>query len=173
MKRWGNVLQISFTYIGTVVGAGFATGQEILQFFTRYGWMATLTIGIACALFVWLGIKLMLIAHELNAKSYEDLNNLLFGPKIGGYVSLFTLITLFGVTTVMLAGARLGVQGATAFARTERNAVHAAAHLHASDERDGCDHRRELYRGPPDDFLQRRDGMANLGSAGGVELDRA
>ncbi|UUZ79929.1 hypothetical protein LJK88_33630 [Paenibacillus sp. P26] len=104
MKRWGNVLQISFTYIGTVVGAGFATGQEILQFFTRYGWMATLTIGIACALFVWLGIKLMLIAHELNAKSYEDLNNLLFGPKIGGYVSLFTLITLFGVTTVMLAG---------------------------------------------------------------------
>ena len=26
------VLQIAFTYIGTIVGAGFATGREILQF---------------------------------------------------------------------------------------------------------------------------------------------
>lgn len=105
MKKWGSVLQVSFTYVGTVVGAGFATGQEILQFFTRYGWMATLTIGVASALFVWLGIKLMLLAGQLNAKSYEDLNKLLFGPKIGEWVSLFTMVILFGVTTVMLAGA--------------------------------------------------------------------
>lgn len=105
LKKWGSILQVSFTYVGTVVGAGFATGQEILQFFTRYGWMATLTIGIASALFVWLGSKLMLLAHEAKAKSYEDLNKLLFGNKVGGWISLFTLITLFGVTTVMLAGA--------------------------------------------------------------------
>ncbi|CAG7624608.1 hypothetical protein PAESOLCIP111_02641 [Paenibacillus solanacearum] len=105
MKKWGSILQVSFTYVGTVVGAGFATGQEILQFFTRYGGMATLTIGLATALFVWLGIKLMLISSDLGAKSYEDLNNLLFGRRIGNWVSLFTLVTLFGVCTVMLAGA--------------------------------------------------------------------
>ena len=29
--------RIAMAYIGTVVGAGFATGQEILQFFTHYG----------------------------------------------------------------------------------------------------------------------------------------
>ncbi|MCZ8514378.1 hypothetical protein O9H85_18515 [Paenibacillus filicis] len=104
MKRWGSIAQVSFTYVGTVVGAGFATGQEILQFFTRYGWMATLTIGIASALFVLLGIKLMLLAQEAGAKSYEDLNALLFGRNVGKWVSLFTMITLFGVTTVMLAG---------------------------------------------------------------------
>ena len=33
MKQAFRVLQIAFTYIGTVVGAGFATGQEILQFY--------------------------------------------------------------------------------------------------------------------------------------------
>ncbi len=105
MRRWGSILQVSFTYVGTVVGAGFATGQEILQFFTRYGWMATLTIGIASVLFVWLGIKLMLLANVAGAKSYEDLNKLLFGERIGSLISLFTLISLFGVSTVMLAGA--------------------------------------------------------------------
>lgn len=105
MRRWGSILQVSFTYVGTVVGAGFATGQEILQFFTRYGWMATLTIGITSVLFVWLGIKLMLLANAVGAKSYEDLNKLLFGERIGSLVSLFTLISLFGVSAVMLAGA--------------------------------------------------------------------
>ncbi|TVY08326.1 YkvI family membrane protein [Paenibacillus cremeus] len=104
MKKWGSILQVSFTYVGTVVGAGFATGQEILQFFTRYGALATFTIGAATVLFVWLGVKLMLIASRLDAKSYEDLNNLLFGKRIGSWVSLFTLVTLFGVSTVMLAG---------------------------------------------------------------------
>lgn len=98
-------MQVSFTYIGTVVGAGFASGQEILQFFTRYGWMATITIGIATLLFTWLGIKLMLMAGAMNAKSYEDLNHALFGKRIGSYVSLLTMVSLFGVSTVMLAGA--------------------------------------------------------------------
>ncbi|PZE20926.1 YkvI family membrane protein [Paenibacillus xerothermodurans] len=105
MKKLGSILQVSFTYVGTVVGAGFATGQEILQFFTRYGWVATVTIGIASVLFMWLGVKLMLLANTLQARSYEDLNKLLFGARFGEWVSLFTLVVLFGVTTVMLAGA--------------------------------------------------------------------
>lgn len=104
MKRWGRILQVAFTYIGTIVGAGFASGQEILQFFTQYGWMATLTIALSSMLFVWLGIKLMLMAHNLKAASYEDLNRVLFGEQIGKAVSLFTLLVLFGITTVMLAG---------------------------------------------------------------------
>jgi uncharacterized membrane protein YkvI len=105
MKKWGSILQVSFTYVGTIVGAGFATGQEILQFFTRYGWMATLTIGIVTFLLIWLGIKVMQLSAEVGATSYEDMNRLLFGERVGPWVSMFMLVILFGVTTVMLAGA--------------------------------------------------------------------
>ncbi|MDQ1909736.1 hypothetical protein RAC89_04345 [Paenibacillus sp. GD4] len=105
MKKWGSILQVSFTYIGTIVGAGFATGQEILQFFTRYGWMASLTIAIVTFLFIWLGTKVMQLSAELGATSYEDMNRLLFGERLGVWVSHFMLIVLFGVSTVMLAGA--------------------------------------------------------------------
>lgn len=105
VRNTGKILQVAFTYIGTIVGAGFATGQEILQFFTRYGWMAALTIALASLLFIWLGTKLMLLANEIGAKSYEDLNIHLFGARIGQWVSLFTLVILFGISTVMLAGA--------------------------------------------------------------------
>lgn len=105
MRRWNKILQVAFTYMGTIVGAGFATGQEILQFFTRYGWLATLTIAFSSLLFIWLGVKLMLLSREVGASSYEDLNKVLFGEKIGQWISLFTLVILFGITTVMLAGA--------------------------------------------------------------------
>jgi len=105
MNKWGKVLLVSFTYMGTIVGAGFATGQEILQFFTQYGRTGTFTIVFAVLLFSWLGMKIMLISHDQGATSYEDLNKFIFGERIGRWFSLVTLIMLFGVTTVMLAGA--------------------------------------------------------------------
>lgn len=103
MHKLKQILQIALTYMGTIVGAGFATGKEILLFFTRYGWVATITIAAATVLFIWVGTKLMLIAQEIGAESYEDLNKELFGQRLGEIVSLFTLVILFGVTSVMLA----------------------------------------------------------------------
>lgn len=105
MRNTVKMLQIAFTYIGTVVGAGFATGQEILQFFTRYGKWGTLTILLSTIMFIWLGTKMMLLANKIQAESYEDLNRKLFGEKIGQVLSLFTLVVLIGVNSVMLAGA--------------------------------------------------------------------
>lgn len=105
MKKWKQVLRIGFTYIGTMVGAGFATGQEILQFFTRYGSFAAITILIATIVFIWLGTKMMLIAQKTGCSSYEDLNILMFGQKAGSILSAFMALILFGTTAVMLAGA--------------------------------------------------------------------
>ncbi|WP_223069650.1 hypothetical protein [Paenibacillus caui] len=105
MRNAAKVMQIAFTYIGTIVGAGFATGREILQFFTQYGKWGVLTIALSTVLFVWLGTKMMLLAHDIGAASYEALNRKLFGRRIGWWISLFTLIVLIGVNSVMLAGA--------------------------------------------------------------------
>jgi uncharacterized membrane protein YkvI len=108
MRKLGRIIQVGFTYAGTVVGAGFATGQEILQFFTRYGWPATLSICLSTLLFVSLGIKLMLLAHDLKARSYEDMNTFLFGRSIGRWTNLFTLFKMLGVLC-HACGCRIGV----------------------------------------------------------------
>lgn len=105
MKNLIKVLQIAFTYIGTIVGAGFATGREILQFFTQYGKWGALTILLSTVLFIWLGTKMMLLSHDIGATSYEDLNRHLFGDTIGKWLSIFTFIVLIGVNSIMLAGA--------------------------------------------------------------------
>lgn len=105
MKSHVRTMQIAFTYIGTIVGAGFATGQEILRFFTRYGHWAVLTILLSTVLFIWLGTKMMVIARRIEADSYEDFNRYLFGERAGSIISLFTMLILIGVTSIMLAGA--------------------------------------------------------------------
>jgi len=104
MRDWGKSIQVAATYIGTIVGAGFASGQEILAFFTSYGVWGTIGILLTTGLFSWLGYKMMRIAREIGSPSYESFNKALFGPLIGRIINLMVFLTLLGVTTVMLAG---------------------------------------------------------------------
>ncbi|NMO95350.1 YkvI family membrane protein [Paenibacillus lemnae] len=105
MNKRIHVFQIAFTYIGTIVGAGFATGREILQFFTQYGYLAVFTILLSTLLFILLGAKMMTLSRQIGAASYEDLNKHLFGERLGSIISLIMLVILIGVNSIMLAGA--------------------------------------------------------------------
>jgi len=101
---WMRAMQIAFVYVGTVVGAGFATGKEIVQFFTQYGAIGMVTIALSGWLFIFLGTRLMMMANRLHARSYEQMNAYLFG-KVGVVVNVFMFFVLFSVTSVMLSGA--------------------------------------------------------------------
>ena len=60
MKNTGvSTLKVAATYIGTVVGAGFATDQEVLQFFNRFSVMGLVGIVIATIMFVVFGYLIM------------------------------------------------------------------------------------------------------------------
>ncbi|MDR7071814.1 YkvI family membrane protein [Fictibacillus barbaricus] len=102
--RMKQILQIAATYIGTVVGAGFATGREIVEFFTKYGSAGFAGILISGFLFIMIGTKLMIIARRINVYSFDEMNRYLFGAAVARVVNLLMLIMLFGVTGVMLSG---------------------------------------------------------------------
>lgn len=102
-NKWTQSLQIAFTYIGTVVGAGFASGREIIEFFVQYGIQGFIGILIAALLFVWAGTRVMLIAHKINAYSYQDISTYLFGKTAGTLFNGILLTILLGTTSVMLA----------------------------------------------------------------------
>lgn len=104
VERWFKIFQIAATYIGTVVGAGFASGQSIMQFFTVYGPVGAVGVAIATFLFMWLGTKMMVVAHRIKAFSYQEFNEHLFGPVLGKLANALTLLILLGVTAVMLSG---------------------------------------------------------------------
>ncbi|TGU91767.1 hypothetical protein EN829_060920, partial [Mesorhizobium sp. M00.F.Ca.ET.186.01.1.1] len=100
---WRASWQIAFTYIGTVVGAGFASGKEIVEFFVQYGTQGLIGIVIATSLFVWAGIRVMLISYRIQANSYQEVSTYLFGHPFGTVFNTLLLTVLLGTTSVMLA----------------------------------------------------------------------
>lgn len=107
MSRYSRVMlgvKIAFTYVGTVIGAGFASGQEILQFFTVYGNYSAFSILLTAFLFVWVGIRLLRMGYESRSRSFRDTIKMIFGrlsPLVNGYM----LLAIVMVAAAMLAGA--------------------------------------------------------------------
>ncbi|WAA13211.1 hypothetical protein [Fervidibacillus halotolerans] len=102
---WKRAFQLAFIYVGTVVGAGFATGREIVEFFSKFGSLGIVGIAISGLCFIYFGSKMMLLTLKIRAKSYYQLNQYVFGPVFAPFVNVIMSIMLVGVTGVMLSGA--------------------------------------------------------------------
>lgn len=98
------VFQIAGAYIGVIVGAGFASGQEILQFFTSFGWISIVGTCIATLLFAFLGMQLLQIGSRIQTDSHKNVIYLICGKWIGMFVDALITFFLFGVAAVMIAG---------------------------------------------------------------------
>ncbi|SHF01898.1 Uncharacterized membrane protein YkvI [Caldanaerobius fijiensis DSM 17918] len=103
-KRELSVFTISATYIGTVVGAGFASGQEVLQFFGYHGMKGFIGLIIATIMFVVYGYIILILGHNLNASSYHKVIMETSGLMLGKIVDYIVMFFLFGALTAMLAG---------------------------------------------------------------------
>ncbi|GIO25232.1 hypothetical protein [Oceanobacillus sp. J11TS1] len=100
-----SILLLAATYVGTVIGAGFSSGKEIVTFFSVYGALGTIGIAISGVLFILIGTKIMIISARIRAYSYQELNAYLFGRNIAKVVNFFIFFVVIGVTSVMLSGA--------------------------------------------------------------------
>ncbi|MEH6940277.1 YkvI family membrane protein, partial [Bacillus sp. JJ722] len=60
---------------------------------------------IAGYLFIILGTKIMLLSVSIDAKTYEEVNQHLFGKRWSPFINFLFFVMLFGVTAVMLSGA--------------------------------------------------------------------
>ncbi|MFX3617863.1 MAG: transporter [Sporolactobacillus sp.] len=104
MKKIIRTLQIAAAYIGTVVGAGFASGREIIQFFTQYQAWGTFGVLLSSLLMAWMSTKLMIYSRRIDAYSFNELFVHLFGTRLGTVIEALMFFIIFGLTGVMLAG---------------------------------------------------------------------
>ena len=98
-------LPIAGAFIGTVVGAGFATGQEVFQFFTVFGSYSAVAIILTTLLFCYFGMTIMGISRKIQAKSHLELIRYVAGDKLGFFLDWFITLSFLGVLIVMAAGA--------------------------------------------------------------------
>ena len=72
MDKYKNALKIAGVYIGLVIGAGFASGREVITFFTSYGkiWPAGMIFtGVLLSVFGWM---ILSIIEKENIKTYKE-----------------------------------------------------------------------------------------------------
>ncbi|MDD2049550.1 YkvI family membrane protein [Pseudomonas putida] len=97
-------LKIAGAFIGVIVGAGFASGRELLLFFVNFGVWGLLGTLVSAALFTFLGMALAGLGNRLQAASHKDVVYAICGRYLGLFVDLLITFFMFGVTVVMLAG---------------------------------------------------------------------
>lgn len=97
--------QIGSAFIGIIVGAGFASGQEILQFFSSFGYIGIAGSILAAVLFAFLGMNLTQLGSRLQTTSHKDVIYHICGRYLGVFVDIIITFFLFGVTVVMFSGA--------------------------------------------------------------------
>ncbi|PAK42074.1 hypothetical protein [Peribacillus simplex] len=99
-----NSLNLAGAYIGIIIGAGFASGQEVLQFFTSFGIYSVLGIVVATILFAFLGMQVTQLGSALQTRSHKSIIDHICGRFIGRVVDIIITFFLFGVTVIMIAG---------------------------------------------------------------------
>lgn len=97
--------QLGMIFTGSFLGAGFVSGQEIMQFFGVFGNMGIVGMFLAIALFGVFGYMFMYIAKE---ECIASIDQIILGEGqniLHHFFNIMSLLFLFGVTVIMLAGA--------------------------------------------------------------------
>ena len=102
-----NILSCVFVIIGTIIGAGFASGKEIYTFFFIYGKNGILGLIISSAIIGLVIYRSLKIIKKYNLNSYEELlrksiknQNTKIGNIINSIINIYLLISFF----IMCAG---------------------------------------------------------------------
>ncbi|WP_066634161.1 YkvI family membrane protein [Desulfolucanica intricata] len=98
------LIKTTSLYIGAVIGAGFASGQEILQFFVSHGWLGIWGIVVATMLFSYLGALVLFLAVKYQTSGYQDLLPYVLGKFGFKILDVLSLLMLIGGLGVMFAG---------------------------------------------------------------------
>jgi len=103
-----NDWQVAFTYVGAIVGAGFASGQELVRFFAvfgKYGLWGTVITGL---IFAFLGAVVIFLVNKLNSKNYGQFLYHIFPKKISIFIDFVIAFSLWiGLGVMLTASAAL------------------------------------------------------------------
>ena len=97
------IFQVAAVFIGTIVGAGLASGREITQFFTLYGYKSFVGIFICGILYILVASMLIKISIKNNLKSYNELITLVSPGFLGKVTDVITSFFLISGAAIILA----------------------------------------------------------------------
>ena len=105
-----NILKVVFVIIGTLIGAGFASGQEVYLFFFSYGIKGLIGVIISSILMGIVIYQTLKLLDKYDIKTYKDFLDIIITSKkmnksfnikdiINYIINIFILITFFIMIT--------------------------------------------------------------------------
>lgn len=104
MKNFVRVFQIAAVFIGTIVGAGLASGKEITQFFTTYGYVSFLGIIFTGLFYIFMCSIISKISIKYNLNSYSEVISIVSPNLLGKIIGIITTFYLLSSASIILAG---------------------------------------------------------------------
>src|SRR5699024_8812929 len=93
--------------MASLIGSGFATGQELIQYFVSKGWMGLLSIFVMFLGFAFMSYTLFTTGYR-NQDELENTNDMFAldsNKAIGKFYESLSIVFIFLTYTVMIAGA--------------------------------------------------------------------
>lgn len=103
--HWGRILTYAGAFIAFLIGSGFATGQEVLQYFSSYGYSGALGILVVFILFLYVGIDFITTGQREKFSKGSDIYRYYCGKVVGSFYDYFSIAFIFMSYVVMIGGA--------------------------------------------------------------------
>lgn len=98
-------------YLSAILGAGFASGREIMTYFGCYGYIGFLGLLLSCLLIGFCGAKALIIVKNKGIANPHELNVNIAGEKGGQFLTICCGIFSYSAYIIMLAGIKQLVNG--------------------------------------------------------------
>lgn len=96
-------------FIAFLIGSGFATGQEVLQYFSAYGYKGLLGVLVVFLLFLYVGSSFISAGQEHKFKNGNQIYKYYCGGAIGIFYDYFSIAFIYMSFIVMVGGAGAAV----------------------------------------------------------------
>lgn len=102
---WGRVITFGGAIIAFLIGSGFATGQEILQYFTSYGYWGVFGTGLAVlVLMVYVTVEFISVGQAKQFPRPSMIYQYYCGKHLGTFFDYFSILFIFMSFMVMVSG---------------------------------------------------------------------
>ncbi len=103
LKEYKTGFLIGAVYIGAIIGAGFATGQELVRYFVRFGIWGLTAIPLCGLIFAISGYKAVYFMHLKGCRDYREFLHLVMGKKLGTVAEVISFLFIIALYSSMLA----------------------------------------------------------------------
>lgn len=104
MKKM-NFLSLGFIFAGCFLGAGYLSGNELMQFFGDFGIWGIVGLVVSVSLIGFFGIMILYISKNTGVEKFEDIVFPRRNKIISSFFGVLQAILVFAIIVIMVAGA--------------------------------------------------------------------